>query len=212
MPPTQQNPYDFIMSADQRPRRSFNLGDNKGARFVVIAVLLILIFIITMLVMSFLDKDKNAQKERLIEIAQTQTEIIRVSSLAEKDAKSADTRNFAVNTKLSVQTSQSEVSGAVARYGVKGKGLTKELSASKNPKTDAALQEASRNNRFDETFMAIMEKQLADYQKLLLAAHKAGTPADKQVLQKSIKNANVLNPTEADANIVGPGTSPTPRN
>jgi hypothetical protein len=192
MPPNQPNPYDFIMNNNQPPKRGFTFGNTMGARIAVVAFLVILLIIIVFIANSFIGKNDKAQTVRLTEVAQAQSEIIRVSTLADKDAKTTATRNFAMNTRLSVQTSQQEIRGPLSKHGVNSKSLNKQLTASKNSKTDTALVEASKNNRYDETFTTIMNKQLADYQTLLKAAHDNGTASEKKVLQAAFDNVRVL--------------------
>lgn len=192
MPPQQQNQYDFIMNGSPKPPRNPLLGTGLGARIAVIAGLLIIIIIIGAVINSFLTKGDRVQTDRLVEIAQTQTEIIRVSSLAKDKAKDINTLNLAVSTRLSVESSHQEVKASLAARGVKGKSLNKKLAASKNPKTDAALDEATKNSRFDETFLTIINKQLTDYQKLLQAAYPGSKTKERSVLTASYENAGRL--------------------
>ena len=187
-----QNQYDFIMNPSHPPKRRFDFHNNLKARIAVVAVLLILGVIVATVVSSFLNKDAQAQAQRLTEVAQAQSEIIRVSALPKDKAKKEDTRNFALNAKLSVESSQQEIRKVLAKRGVNEKTLNKQLSASKNAKTDAALDEATKNNRFDETFMAIMNQQLKDYQKLLNGAFASGNSSEKKVIAASYESAGRL--------------------
>lgn len=192
MPPQQQNQYDFIMAPNSKPAGFSFMGNNKGARIAVVALLVIIIFVLGAVVNSFLNKGDQAQTQRLVEITQAQTEIIRVSSLAKTKATDINTRNYALNAQLSVESSQIQVKKVLAARGVKDKSLSKQLAASKNPKTDAALDEATKNSRFDETFITILNKQLTDYQKLLQAAYVGSTPTERTALNASFDNAGIL--------------------
>lgn len=194
MPPQQQNQYDFILNNKAKPPRGPLLGGSVGARVAVIAVLFIIFVIAAGVINSFLSKDSQAQNQRLIEIAHAQTEIIRVSAIAkdEKNAKDTTTRNFALNTSLSFESSQQQVKKLLAARGVSEKSLDKRLAASKNPKTDAALDEATKNSRFDKTFLTLMHKQLTDYQKLLQAAYPGSTPKERATLTALSENARLL--------------------
>jgi len=193
MPPgNQQNPYEFITNPAPPPRRKLNLGNSMGARFALIAGAVILFIIVAVVVSSFFNRENKAQVERLTEVAQSQSEIIRISALADKKAKDIKTRNLAANTRLSVESSQQEVKKLLNGRGVGSKGLDKKLGAGKNTKTDATLDEAARNNRYDETFAAVIEKQLADYQKLLTAAHQSGTANEKKTLSALFQNSKLL--------------------
>lgn len=180
------------MNPGHQPKRGFDFHHNLKARLVVVAAGIIFLVILVTIVSSFLNKDAAAQTQRLTEVAQAQTEIIRVSTLAKDKAKAEETRSYALNTKLSVESSQQQIKKSLAARGVKEKGLNKKLSAGKNPKTDAALDEAEKNNRFDETFKAIMNQQLKDYQKLLNGAYASGTTSEKKALADSFENAALL--------------------
>ena len=136
MPPNQQSQYDFILSSNNQPRRSFKLGGGKGARIAVIIGGIILLIILASVAKSILSSGDKAQTQRLTEVVQTQAEIVRVSTLAEKESKDVDTINFAINTKLSVQSSQQQIKESLVSRGVKDKKISKTLGAKKNSKTD----------------------------------------------------------------------------
>jgi FlaG/FlaF family flagellin (archaellin) len=196
MPPNQPGQYDFILGSDQQPKRGIDFSQNKGARFAVIAVIVIIVIILAMVISSFLGKESKAQGQRLLEVAQAQTEIIRVTALGTKqEAKDLKTRNFALNTQLSVETSQIQVKKSLAAHGMGEKSISKKLGATKNAKTDAALKEATQNNRFDETFKTLLAKQLSDYQKLLkTASGSAKTKTEKNTLNTAYTNVGRLAP------------------
>lgn len=192
MPPNQQNQYDFILNDNQKPKRGLKFGNSTGSRIAIIIIGIILIIIAVSVINSFLGKESKAHTQQLTEVAKAQSEIIRVSTLAAKDAKDPKTRNYALNTKLSVQSSQIEVKKLLNARGVKDKGLNKKLGASKNTKNDDTLKEGSLNNRYDETFVAIINQQLADYQKLTQAAFESGNSKEKKALTAAFENAGRL--------------------
>ena len=189
MPPqNQSNRYDFIMAPPPPPKRSFNFGNSIGARIGVVISGLIVLIILIVIVNSLLGQASNAQTQRLIEVTQAQTELIRVSALGSK-AKDLDTRGLAINTSLSIETSRQQVKKSLVARGMNEKSINKQMAASKNSKTDAALAEATNNNRFDETFSTIINKPLADYQKLLTTASGSGNKTEKTVLAAAKENA-----------------------
>lgn len=192
MPPQQQNQYDFILNGSPKAPRRPLFGNSLGARIAVIAVLVILVIIAGAVINSFLGKDKAAQTQRLVEISQAQTEIVRVSALANEKAKDGNTRNYALTTQLSVQSSQQQIMKTLAARGVSEKSVSKKLAASKNPKTDAALDEAVKNSRFDETFTTILDKQIADYQLLLQTAYEGSSVSERTALTACFENAKRL--------------------
>lgn len=191
MPPGQQNQYDFIM--DNNPnKRGPAFGNSMKARVALVAGGAVLLIILALVVMSFFSQGDKGQTQRLLEVAQAQNEIIRVSSLGKEKAKDITTRTYAANTRLSVSSAQNEVKASLNKRGMKDKAINKQLAASKNSKTDTALDEASQNNRFDETFTAILQKQMTDYQKLLQSAYDGGTATEKKSLKTSFDSAAKL--------------------
>lgn len=211
MPPQQQSgpsgqppygapdPYAFIMNNQPQKKGGFNFnGAGMGARIALVAGLLIMLIIIYMVASSFLNKSSNDQTQRLLEVTQAQSELIRVSRIAEDDAVDLKTRTLAYNTRLSTESSQRQVKALLAKRGKSEKSVNKKLGATKNAKTDAALEEAKKNNRFDETFTTIINGQLVAYQKLLKSAHDAGSANEKTVLATSFESTKYLVAKKSD--------------
>ncbi|MGI9028287.1 MAG: hypothetical protein ACR2FM_05625 [Candidatus Saccharimonadales bacterium] len=193
LPPQQQNQYDFILNSTPKPPKQPVFGGSKVARVLVVVVGVVLLIVIGLVVNNFLNSGSKAQTQQLIEVAKAQTEIIRVSGLVTpQTAKELDTRVFALNTKLSTQGSSQATQTLLTTRGVKKKALNKTLAGGKNPKTDAALDEATKNNRFDDTYRTIIGKQLADYQTLLKTTSETANPKEKQALAEANDNVNRL--------------------
>jgi hypothetical protein len=198
MPPQQQNPYEFIMSSPQQQKSGPNLSSTK-ARIAVVVIGIILLIIIGVIANKILTASSSAQTDKLIVVAQTETELIRVASLGLENAQARETLNQAATIKASVQSSQNQTKALLDKRGIKGKSLTTKLSASKNSKTDAQLEEARRNNRYDETFTAIIDQQLNNYLKTLQSAHGGASKKEKAQLEKSAKNVGNLLPKTDEA-------------
>lgn len=194
MPPynQQSNPYEFITNPQKPPRRKFNIGGSMGGRIAIAVSILVLIIISYVLLSSFLGRENKAQVDRLVEVGEVQSELVRISALAEKEAKGTKAQNLAANTSLSLQSSQQDIKKLLNGRGVGSKGLDKRFAAGKNAKTDTTLTEASQNNRFDETYTTVVSKELTDYQKLLNAAFESGTANEKKSLQTLFQNAKLL--------------------
>jgi hypothetical protein len=194
MPPynQQSNPYEFITNPQKPSRRAPKLGNSMGARIAIVASILVLLIVGYIVLSSFLGRESKAQVDRLIEVGETQSELVRISALAEKQAKGTEAKNLAANTSLSMQSSQQDLKKLLNGRGVGSKGLDKRFAAAKNAKTDTTLTEASRNNRFDETYTTVINKEVADYQKLLNSAFESGTVNEKKSLQTLFQNAKLL--------------------
>lgn len=190
--PQGQDPYGFIMNNQQGPSRSRLALSSTKARILVVVGGIILLIIIVVIFSTILGSGAKAQKQRYVEIAQKQTELIRISTIADKKAKGLATRSYALTTRMGLESSQKKTSDILAKRGVKAKELAKVLPAGKNDKSDAALDEAEKNNRFDETFLQLMESELTNYQKLLEAASGSASKSEKQALQQAYDQVAIL--------------------
>lgn len=200
MPPynQQQNPYEFITNPQKPQRQIPRFGNSIGARIAIVASILALLIVGYIFLSSFLNRESKAQVDRLIEIGEVQSEMMRISALADKEAKGADAKNLAASTNLAIQSSQQDVKKLLNGRGVGSKGLDKKFAAGKNPKNDTALTEASRNNRFDETYTTVLNRELVDYQKLLNAAFESGSANEKKSLQALFQTAKLLSDSSSN--------------
>lgn len=199
------DPYGFIMNNPQQPQRSSGPSGMRG-RIIVVAIGVVILIILGIIFSSLLSKGSKDQAQRLLEISQRQTEIIRISTQADKKAKSIATKQFALTTRLTTESSQKDINELLAKKGYNEKKLSKVLSASKNSKSDAALADAEKNNRFDETFMLILTGELNNYQKQLNTAASGASKTQKKVLQKSFNSAAVI---QKKVEKSAPATTPT---
>jgi hypothetical protein len=185
------DPYGFIMNNPQKPSRSFGPSGTAG-RIAVVVGGVVLLIILAIVLLSLLGKSDKAQTQRLIEISQKQTEIIRLTTQSDKNAKNIATRSYALTTRLSMESSQKKTNELLAKRGVKEKSLAKLLPAGKNTKSDELLAEAQKNNRFDETFTELISKELTNYQKLLSGAAEGASKREKEVLEKNFASASTI--------------------
>lgn len=195
-PPLGQQPapnqYDFIYGSPA-PKKSLASGSMKG-RIIILAIGLVILLVVFLVIMSLLGRAGKAQTQKYTEIAQRQTEIIRLATIGEKKSRSSETRSFAITAQLTLSTSQSEMTKVVEKNGVSAKELTKQLSASKNTKSDQALDEAEKNNRFDQTFIELITSELNNYKIQLNSASSGATKSDSAVLENAFNQANTLVP------------------
>lgn len=192
MPPNNQNPYDFIMNSDQKPKSGLYLGDGIGPKIVLVVIILVIIIGGFVAANSFLGQEDKAQIERISEVSKAQAELIRVTDTADQKAKNTQTKTYAMNVKLAIQSSQLDTNALLTKRGVSKKSLNGLLSGSKNAKNDAALAEAEKNNRYDDTLVTLIDKQLADYQKLLASMSANGSRSEKQTALAQTNSAKLL--------------------
>lgn len=194
MPPTTptSNPYDFITSPTNTSAGGFR-SDNKKQRILLVAVAAIVVIFLFVVVSTLLGNAGKAQTQKLTELAQTQTELARIAGIGSTKAGSLETKSLAINAQLSLISSRQDTINILKKRGVKLKD--KQLAASRNSKTDALLQDAGVNNRFDQTFTETIQTKLASYQKQAKSVYSSSTPAEQKTILPSINSIGLLLPT-----------------
>ncbi len=158
-------------------------------KIALVAVVAIIIIIGGVVLGNILGSSSDAQKQRLIELAQSQTEIVRVSTAAATKANSSDTKAIAYTNKISVQSALNQTTAQLSKYNVKSDG--KLLGQGKNAETDKLLADAASNNRYDETYKKILAEQLSNYQKLLQNTFESSNRTEKLMINQAA-NSNTL--------------------
>jgi hypothetical protein len=159
------NPYDFIMNpASPPPKKPLGLG-GKNAFFVKIGLIVggvVIAMIAIAVVINMLTGSKTNTAD-LLDIAQTQQEIIRISAQASggSGARDQSLKNFAKNTELSVTTQQLKTLSYLASQNVKPK--SKELSIKQNAETTKQLANALQTSTFDSAYRQIIQTSLDSY-------------------------------------------------
>jgi hypothetical protein len=162
VPPSPGNPYDFIMNPAPAPKRTrLPFGQNKflGKIILVLGGLFVLL-IIAVIVASVLQGNKTSTTD-LVSLAQTQQEIIRISTLGTSDAVSQTTRNLAVTTQYTVLTQQQQVLAHLTKLG--HKVGQKELTLKQDATTDQKFTAAKANSTYDQTYTEVMQQELSSY-------------------------------------------------
>lgn len=185
MPPqsSPNDPYGFILNPEKPKRRLPFSGGSFGMKLALVAIVTILIIIVGVILGNVLGSSNEAQKQRLIELAQAQTEIVRVSTTASGKLSGTDIRGVAFTNKLSVQSSLNQTTAQLSKYGVKAN--PKLLGQGKNSETDKLLADASANNRYDETYKKILDEQLDNYQKLLKNSFETESKTEKLMINQA---------------------------
>lgn len=204
MPPNNSqpssDPYGFIMNAPPKPPRKPLLnGSSMGVRIAVVAGGVVLLIVIGAIVSTLLNQGNKAQTQKMLDVAASQAEIIRISTLAEKDITSSSTLNYAKITRLSTQSSQNELAAALKKKGVSEKSLTATRANAKNTKADKTLETAKSSNKFDEAYIKLINESLTSYQKLLQSAAGGATKTEKIVLQTAYDGAVTLKKNDSSA-------------
>lgn len=213
--------YDFINAEQINKKKGLfgkqtptagNMNSSEGFRkrlIIGVAGFVVVGIVIAIVAALILGSGGSGNTQDMINVAADQTEIIRVADLGVKSARGNQAQNFATTTSMTIQTDRKDVLAAVKNHRTKVND--KLLATSKNAKTDAALQVASQNNRFDEDFTTILTTMLTNYQKKVKAAYDAtSNVADQKVLSSSYTHAAILLGQPLPSPQSNPTTTPTP--
>lgn len=183
------NPYDFIMNpGTPQPKRPIPLKvptNGKNGFIVKIALIAggaIVLLIAIMIGVSLLSSDDSNTTE-LTSLAQTQNEIIRVATQGGSSGRDQVTKNFAVNTNLSVSTQQLKIVNYLATKNIKLK--PKELGMKESDTTTKQLTQAKATSTFDAAFLQIMQTSLDSYSNDLQKYYESSTSATVKKLLKA---------------------------
>lgn len=174
------NRLEFIMQTELEKPKTWREKVLSKSGLALGAIIIVLISTVLILVSISTNKANSEQTERLISIAQSQTEIIRLSSLAESQAKDTSTKQRAseINSQMSVALDNFQ--SMLAERGVELDETS--LSAKKNSQTDSAFIDSLQSGEFDETFNSTIDGTLVDYQQLLVEAQNYANESDKKTI------------------------------
>lgn len=186
--PGQQNPnpYEFILNP-QKPSKQSPVKKFGGNRFILtIAILvggaLLLMIVATIILNAFAPKKVSPQQ--LISLAQTQNEIIRVSSSIEPTVRQQVTKNLAYTIELSVQSQQKQTLNLLGKNGVKVSA--KQLALKQDATTDRKFTSAKATSTLDITYSQVIQQQLDDYANALKQIYSGGATSSEKDLTSTL--------------------------
>lgn len=199
-PSQPSDPFAFLNNSAPVGQKPSPLSPNttKG-RVILVSVIFGVILIGFIIFMSVLNSSKNANAAQYLEISQKQAEIIRLSTIAQAKADSLETKSYAATIKLAMTSSQTDINKLVTSHGVNKTQLNKKLTLSKNSQSDAILDEADKNNRFDSTFKELINSQLNNFQKQINEVVSSSTKKEQQVLKNAFDQAGLIQSAPATA-------------
>ena len=173
----QGNPYDFILNPTQPPKRKLV----KDAFLIKIVVILVSVFLVMVVAAILLNVygPKQIGAGELTSLAQTQTELARISQQAGTQARQQTTRNLAATVQYTMLTQQKQTLSLLKK---RGKDINdKELALKQNATTDQQLKAAKTTSTFDKTYTTIVETELKTYAEHLrsLSANQSARKADR---------------------------------
>lgn len=190
---TPPSDYDFILNHGSAPKKTLlpGAGSSQKQRIMVAVIGGLLLILVFFILFAVVKGGKGKNSATLLQIAQTQNELIRISTLGATNAGSSNTKALAVTTQLSIETAQQDILAQLGKQGTKTN--PKILAATKNPKTDEILSAAATDNRYDEVLAQAIQTNLTQYQKLLKTAFDAtGSQSLKLILNNDFATAAKL--------------------
>lgn len=191
--PDPHDPYAFIMNAGQpAPKSKLPLSLPKGnstfQRVLIGAGGFFVLLIIGLIVLSLFSG--NGNNDKLLTLAQEQTEIIRVADLArnERTIRDSTTKNLASSASLSVGSSRQKVLSLLSGKKVNDKTL----SLKKSAKTDTELTTAATNNQYDEVFTQILTDELKTYQTNVKQLYTNSKNTEEKAILEEAYNGTVI--------------------
>lgn len=189
-PSSPSDRYDFIFAEKPIEKKAAFGGSSLMQRVLLIVGGLVVLTIAAVLVTSLFSSREDING-RLFAVTQEQQEIIRIASAGSTKAISNDTRNFALNTQLSLTTNQQAAFAYMKERN--GKIDEKLLGAKANTETDKLLETALTNNTYDAALVQTLHGQLVTYRTNLNATYQevSGENA-RALLAESYKAADLL--------------------
>ena len=182
--------FDFIMNPNTPPKKSLlpSFFNNKIIAFAGIGIVVIFLVVIIFSIIG----SSPSSFDGYYAILKKQTEITRIAEIGKKNARSSEAQKLATMTFTTITTDKK----AVIEYLTtnKQKINDKEILLAQNKNLDTELNNAITNGRFDEEFLAIMDKLLADYSQLLQQNYESSGKKGKEILQTSYHNIELINP------------------
>lgn len=191
-PPPNTGQYDFITGGPYQQPRSFGTQSPKKMVLVVVIGALVVIGLLW-LILSMVFSSGDNKLTPLVGIAQQQTEIERIidNSTQNDRISGQDVQNFATTTKLTIDTDKADLLSLMSKNGLNVKD--KQLSATEDNKTDAALDAANANGTYDSTFVSIMQDELKTYQNSIKQTYNnTASKVERDVLSTQYDNASLL--------------------
>lgn len=188
MPPQNgENPYDFITQTSHRPKRGVlpqgNSPKQRGIYAAVIGFALLVLGVIFFVIMS----SGGSSMQPMIELAQTQNEIIRITDAASREIKSSDVAEFSQNTNIALRSDQQQTIAYITK--TEKAPNAKVLAFKQSSSTDAKLKEATAAGQYDQVYQGILYNQLKAYQSEVESTYKTASGAQQKALLQKLYNS-----------------------
>jgi hypothetical protein len=191
-PPEPTGQYDFILKDKPKPKKSLVPNLTNLPRSIRLAIAIILGSVVIVILFLSVFGNRAAGSDKLVKIVAQAQEIVRVDTVAAKQAKSSNltTLNLVSTSSVILASQQTELTQYLKKNNIK---ISKaKLNSYLNKNTDAQLKSASQNNNFDEAYLSYLKKQLSSYQATLQIAYKGTGKNGKVILSKDFDSIKTL--------------------
>lgn len=180
-----ENPYDFILSGAPKPKLSLvPKGGSQKQRIILVASGAIIILIIFVIVFSLIANSGDSGIKSLVSVAQTQTEIVRVSTAGTSQVRDPSILNFTENVSLGLTSSQIQTINYLTKH--QKKISSKELALGQSASTNKKLSTAQETGNYDNTMLTTLQQELTAYQAQVIAAYKSTDVNSQKVLLQQL--------------------------
>jgi hypothetical protein len=194
--PQNTGQYDFIVNNGAPSGRP-----NPKTMIVFVLGAAVLVIVLAWIILSLAFGGKGGATAPLVTLAQEQTEITRITTLANQSnhVSAQDTRNFSRSTQLTITSDKARLVSFLAKNGKKLND--KQLALKHSSATDSALDAAGASGTYDSTLVSILQTQLKTYQNSLSQAYNsASSTSEKSLLKAEFDNATLLLEQSAQRN------------
>jgi len=191
--PQDSTQFDFITGGSSlKHSASMGTGGTATKRIALVVGGFIVLAIIGWVFISIVTKPVGIDPAALLDLAQKQTELARISQTPALTAVQQPTQDFAETTYMTMLTNQVAFVKYMGDHGAT-KPSNKTLNATKNSQTDTTLQSAQATGTYDSTYISIAKTQLTAYEQALSRAFSASkSTSERQMLQSAYTQAQML--------------------
>lgn len=195
MPPNEQqkpdnSSYDFILAAEEPKPGSLWSRINKKKLIFGLILLTIFATVFLSVLYKLNTEANNVQRQKLLAVAQSQTEIKRIAQIGADKAASQQTQSRAEAISKSIETSLQQNKEFMIARGLNPDETT--LNSKKNTQLDEQLKKAETYQNYDKTLNSILDKLFIEYQRDILAAMDGANATEEGKLQADYKEADSI--------------------
>ncbi|MEO5627515.1 MAG: hypothetical protein ABIQ89_01345 [Candidatus Saccharimonadales bacterium] len=184
--------YDFILNGGQKAKKSLvPRGGSRKQRTIIAVVGVVVVLFLFGIILSLVLSSGSGSKQLMLDVAKTQTEIVRVSKDGSSKARDSATQSFVQTVNITVSSDLNQTTTLLTKQGIKVD--PKAMARGASSETDATLSSAEQAGRYDEAITTNLEASLAAYKTQISQAFaKVSSASQKKLLQQLFANVEAL--------------------